>query len=760
MRPMDLTPTPRLLQVLDYVAIDLWQCVAEIIDNSLDNFASSSVSDGKVIVEYDDGVLRFQDNGSGMDFDSLERAIRAGFSSKDRSNELGLFGIGFNIACARLGHKTTVYTRTAHQANWLGVTVDIPELVKNQSYKSVPFEDETERLFAQGTIVEVTLKKENRGYFERSSFIRDLVRRLGESYSYILRTEVPGLSGPAAGNRRDVTIMVADHLVEPRLPCIWDEKRTVTYKGETVHAVKYFEQSLVNADQCQDCGYWQQQASSSSCENCGSPRLLEVSRKVWGWIGVQRFMHTNQFGIDFLRNGRVIQKSDKDIFNTRDDDSGEVLQDYPVEWPSHQGRIVGEVHCDHVQVDFTKSSFQKTDANWRAVVECVRGESSLQPKRARSPNNSPLSEIFNAFRINEPGKRYLIPGDGKKAINETASNWARKYHENDPEYYSDQKWHDAAVAHDEGKTHRVPSGTSSGGSTTSPRIDPVRRPSNSFEESASKYHHGKGETQNERMDRWKTAGRERVDLGGVVHTESLKSSYHLKFWETVEPIYSGTRAGVSVVAIPISGKEVHVFVQKKHEIFEKYGRETTDLGLVEAASTLKNLDKSNESVSTIYEDLLRNFPDEEHSEESARDQIKEITSRLRIKFSDFAAKTPDIFWDQLSEGTKIKTESNAIGIESSVVWSEMLRTGEYSAYLPLEAFHELLRNDPERLMDGNLFKQHYATHHAAEARDRSVGHILRAMKDLVEIDSVSTTLTPFEVNVVANSVSFLNDGLC
>ena len=44
-----------------------------------------------------------RDNGPGMTIDRLENAVRAGWTGNDPVNNLGMFGMGFNIATARLG---------------------------------------------------------------------------------------------------------------------------------------------------------------------------------------------------------------------------------------------------------------------------------------------------------------------------------------------------------------------------------------------------------------------------------------------------------------------------------------------------------------------------------------------------------------------------------------------------------------------------------------------------------------------------------
>ena len=190
-----------------------------------------------------------------------------------------------------------------------------------------------------------------------------------------------------------------------------------------------------------------------------------------------------KFGINFLRNGRYILFQDQSIFSFSDPATGETYKDYPVEWPADQGRIVGEVHCDHVRVDFIKREFDGNDPYWKGVVEIVRGTTSLQPKRHKgaTPNVSPLATIFSAFRINEPGTRYLIPGNGTRAIHEATRNWGSKFREGENDYLTDKKWYQAAAAHDKiasGSSAESTSVTDSKDSNT-PLTTPILSPEES-----------------------------------------------------------------------------------------------------------------------------------------------------------------------------------------------------------------------------------------------------------------------------------------
>ena len=49
-------------------------------------------------------------NGRGMSLDYLEMAVKAGWTSQEKFGSLGLYGVGFNIATARLGGVTTIWT--------------------------------------------------------------------------------------------------------------------------------------------------------------------------------------------------------------------------------------------------------------------------------------------------------------------------------------------------------------------------------------------------------------------------------------------------------------------------------------------------------------------------------------------------------------------------------------------------------------------------------------------------------------------------
>lgn len=69
-----------------------------------------------------------------MDATTLENAVRAGWTSNDPIGSLGMFGMGFNIATARLGSVTTVWTTREHDREWCGVEIDFERLIGQRSF--------------------------------------------------------------------------------------------------------------------------------------------------------------------------------------------------------------------------------------------------------------------------------------------------------------------------------------------------------------------------------------------------------------------------------------------------------------------------------------------------------------------------------------------------------------------------------------------------------------------------------------------------
>jgi hypothetical protein len=773
---LDITPTPHILQLLENLSVEPWRCVAELIDNSLDDFRRSSKEGGLVNIYYKNNCLIIEDNGSGMSHEELEKALRAGYSSKSKAGNLGLFGVGFNVASARLGRKATVFTKREQDAYWSRIIVDINQLVKNNSFSIKPMSVEIERPFDSGTMIIIELSKEHDANFSRPKYLKSIAEDLGRAYSFMLRHSVPGLTGDISGAPRSVVISVGDETVKPWVPCIWSEQRSVLYKGHEVFAVQKFDRELSEASVCEECGHWQNRKLAELCQACGSGKLTITQRRVWGWVGVQRYMDRLDFGLNFIRNGRTILFRDQDIFTYDDDATGESYKDYPVEWPADMGRIVGEVHCDHVRVDFIKREFDKDDNSWLGVVEIVRGSTSLQPKRAKGgpTNGSPLATIFNAYRINEPGTRYLIPGNGSRAIHEATKNWATKFYQNEVEYLTDDKWFKAAENHEKGGVAGDPApglptpvlpddeGTPPGDNSAPSKpisISPIAGNTGSAALPPAKPTGAPAETIKDKIVRWENGGLERLELSKPVTPASVGKTYNLTVWETDSEILSEDRKPIPVYAVPSSGSNIRLYAYRRAPAFTKFGRDITDVILMEAAQQIKTLSNCVAPLSQIFSELLGHFPDEERSEAVIRGRIIEMETRLQRRISPLISDGPSSFWNVLSTSIREEAEENAVSSGQSIVWHEAIQNGKFANFLPLSGVREIVSALPEKLFDGVIFKQHYATAHAQVARERASGYIIRALDDLCRLKSLNGKLNQYELETSNSALDFINDSL-
>ena len=140
MNTVDISPTPRILRTLGEIPFQTWQCIAELVDNSIDAFLSVKATapddaDNRIMVNWSsdsvaasERTIEVIDNACGMPIDRLQNAVRAGYTSNDPIGNLGLFGVGFNIATARLGEVTTIMTTRSGDADWVGIRIDLIKL--------------------------------------------------------------------------------------------------------------------------------------------------------------------------------------------------------------------------------------------------------------------------------------------------------------------------------------------------------------------------------------------------------------------------------------------------------------------------------------------------------------------------------------------------------------------------------------------------------------------------------------------------------
>jgi Histidine kinase-, DNA gyrase B-, and HSP90-like ATPase len=501
----DLVPSPRVLPMLGEINLEQWRCVGELVDNSIDGFIHAkrrgdAVEDPVVYVtlpesDREDAIVQIADNGPGMATDNLAKAVKAGWSGNNPTDNLGLFGMGFNIATARLGLMTEVWTTRHGDAEWHGLEIDFDRLQNQGNFKTPHKTSPKPDVQSHGTKVIIRrLKPAQRQWLAKSANQSQIRRRLSQAYSAMLR---PG------GQPMEFRLYLNNKIVRPRPFCVWEETRSVDLPdlGE-VRAVIQFTYPLTDRNHCTSCMNWVAVTPPVStlltCPMCGAVGTLKRrARRVHGWMGLQRYADTTEFGLDFIRNGRKIELASKDLFVWRGENGDE--PEYPIDDPSRRGRFVGEIHIDHCRVNFAKERFDRSDPAWEEMVQLVRGEGPLRPEKARElghgTNQSPLFRLFKAFRRMSPHS--AVAGGWRRLLavpdNAMARELAQKFYDGHPDYQSDAHWwrlieekerslllginNDEATSGDDGNDDNLPVGLLSPQPAADPaRIDPPVEP--------------------------------------------------------------------------------------------------------------------------------------------------------------------------------------------------------------------------------------------------------------------------------------------
>jgi hypothetical protein len=445
----DLSPAPRVLPMLGEINLEQWRCIGELVDNSIDGFlhasrAGAGIDDPIIHVtlpegDRDDAVVQVLDNGPGMTTQNLSRAVKAGWSGNNPTDNLGLFGMGFNIATARLGLTTEVWTTRAGDLEWHGLEIDFDRLQRQGNFRTPHLTSPKADVQAHGTkIVIRRLKPAQRQWLAKSSNQGQLRNRLSQAYAAMLRPN---------GHPLEFKLYLNNKIVQPRRFCLWNENRSVEQPDGEVFAVMPLNYPLGDRLHCSTCMNWIAVVDPvpAICPVCdGRGTLQRRTRRVHGWIGLQRYADTAEFGLDFVRNGRKIELASKDLFVWRGENGDE--PEYPIDDPSRRGRLVGEIHIDHCRVNFAKERFDRSDPSWEEMVRLVRGEGPLRPEKARElgygPNSSPLFRLYKAFRRMRPHSN--VAGGYTRLLavpdNTIAKELGQKFHAGHPDYQDDTHW--------------------------------------------------------------------------------------------------------------------------------------------------------------------------------------------------------------------------------------------------------------------------------------------------------------------------------
>jgi hypothetical protein len=786
---LDLTPEPRILEVLGKIPYQPWQCLAELVDNSFDELLSNQDRDlAKAAAVYiivpkatssgADAQVAVLDSGRGMNREGLERALRAGYTGKTGLGTLGLFGMGFNIATARLGNRTQVRTTQAGADHWLVAEIDLREMQRNASF-DVPVRREAKPDPSEhGTqIIVRDLNEEMLHTLQRPATMTAVRRRLGRTYSYLLRdaSPIPGVPDETLAGC-GITLYLNGKRIEPWVPCVWSRSREVSYRGTEISAIEVIDHPLTDAYACVRCGYWQHRLNEGRCLLCDGEGLELRHRQVRGWLGVQRYLHESQFGIDFIRNGRTILMDDKELFTWQDPDTGETSLEYPIEIP-RDGRLVGEIHLDHVPVDYQKTDFKRETPEWREAVLHLRGDGPMREKKAKErgypENRSPLGTLFKAFQKNDPGLRYLIPGDGHHATHETARKWGDLFHKGLPEYQTDERWYEAAARHDEMKVaagrpshgNTDPAGSLGGRTGLGPLPlgplpagpQPHLEPGGSIPGPAIPV--AAGETEDERFDRYRKGSRELYDLAGEVAVSGIgKRQVHV--YETATDLANSAGAPVPATSRAGTGMNLEVYVNGEHPVFREYGRDPRDYAIVEIAQVLRAIAHSNTPLLALVADVTSQLPDQRTTPSTLRDRAETVLARIRDLMAPIVASRAAELWSVLPGERKIAAEREAARSSPTLDWREATRDGRFAAYLDCGAIALLVGHDPGVFLDAAVFTANWVGWTDQEARDRQVSQVVRLLDTVGEFLADPWTKNRLGLSMTRLSIDLLDQLVC
>lgn len=771
---IDITPTPRILRTLGDIPFDVWQCLAELSDNSLDSFRERArlgqpVVNARVDIHWSnestpafDREIIVEDNGSGMSIEQLQNAARAGFSSNDPIHNLGLFGMGFNISTARLGDETIFISATKESSEWVGIKIDFGELVKNQSFTAPVVTIPKEYPDESGTRVIVRQLK-NGVYNDIRRKAASIRKRLEVIYAPII-------------DRENVEIYLQGKKLRPHPHCVWGETRYVVRRDAKIHAVQQIDRDLGETwfDVLKNRYLSEDEAAEFDIkESKREPipeGLVKRSRRLRGWVGIQRYSDTADFGIDFVRNGRKILVAEKGLFGFENPDTGSFIPEYPIELGSTMGgRIVGEIHVDYLIPTYQKNGFDTTDIAWRLTIEAVRGAGPILPKKRKlleydGDNVSPLGLLVNAYRRVDPGTKNLsLPAA-------VAREFRRKFEGGDPDYTQDDKWYKATQEAD--KERGAPKPPADPGETPSDDPDeygpsPIgdtegKTPSPSDPPSPTPH---SGTTT--RDDLIKHSERVEQQCGSYSYNE--KPALSVTARKTI-----GKQIKVSGARVPFvvfqDGIEIDFFYDETHHLLAEYPITPRQL-LLQALSEKFALRDPGVSAPEVFVGLVENhLADERINSEALKERAQAILNNIQDRLPSLLASRIHHAIDIVKE---VASEEEALAENLLDENPELLqeyqkgsgKAHEALAYIPSETLIRLIDKMPEEFLDAKVFTLPYQQIEVGseEAKRRlrraSVDKIVNYLRDIRSLLKGGGNTTKYELIRYSNTLSILEDRL-
>lgn len=787
MNTLDITPTPRILRTLGEIPFQTWQCMAELIDNSIDAFLSNRLSkydnsECRIIVSWtSDSVaaaertIEISDNACGMSIAQLQNAVRAGYSSNNPVNNLGLFGMGFNIATARLGEITTILSTRSGDAEWLGVEIDFQKLIDAKRF-TAPIISRP-KLNPEESGTRITISKLRTGILaELPNKENEIRQRLENVYAPLL-------------NNQDITIMIKGKQLRPRNHCVWSESRYVRYNDQNVPARITIDRNLGDAlfDLNRNCyltpdeaeEYYIAQQESGTWPN----NIIERSKRLTGWIGIQRYADPNDFGIDFIRNGRKILISDKSLFQYENPITGQKELQYPLELgTSIGGRIVGELNVDYLLPTYQKNDFDRTDRSWEQTVEALCGVGPFLPKSRkamgfREPNTSPLGLLVNAYRRVDKGTKCLF------APNDISKRYAAEFKKGRRDYIDDILWWKAAQEEDQKQNTGGSRSTTAvnTGDVPSDDINSYLGGSGSASQTGSSSSNGTStvsgtyaptgtspslEVETSELDELIQRATPISQLTGKNYRFGNAGSLNVRAYELNygEIKYKGERKPCFFKS---DGVDCDFVYDPTHPVLAQYPITPKMLLLLYLAEKLKARDSLSDLVA-VYSNLVETTMldakiDRQTLQEHASSAFDLLREKLSVELRDCAQEVVNC----IHESTGEVEDTIASIIQNNPTLLEPFQNGTPEGfdaidYVPPKTLYRLVEHFPEKVFDGKVLSTPYMSINLRDinatqrAREDSKERTLAFIKDALQIISgYSQKIQKDELTRASLSVDFL-----
>ena len=784
MNTLDITPTPRILRTLGEIPFQTWQCVAELIDNSIDAFLSDKTAipeedERKIVVTWasdsvatDDRAIEVTDNACGMSIEQLQNAVRAGYSSNDPVGNLGLFGMGFNISTARLGEVTTIMTTRRGDSDWVGIKIDFQKLIDTRRFDAPIIHMAKSNPAEHGT--KITISRLRHGILtELPNKENEIRQRLEAIYASLL-------------NNQEIAIYVKGRQLRPRNHCVWSESRYVRYSDQNVSARMMIDRNLGDAlfDLSRNCYLTADEAEQyyvDQQEGRDLPaHIIERGKRLTGWLGIQRYADPNDFGIDFIRNGRKILISDKSLFQYENPITGQ----NPLELgTSVGGRIVGELHVDYLLPTYQKNDFDRSDNSWAQTVEAICGVGPFLPKSRKAlgfseQNPSPLCVLVNAFRRVDKGTKCLF------APNDVAKRYAAEFRKGIRDYLDDILWWKAAQEEDQKQ--------STGGARATTSVNTGETPSDDI----SAYISGTVISPPQVIVRGNPTDDSQPSSLPVTTPQPVPSPETSKLDELIQRAISvsqlsgrnykfGNTGSLNVRVYELSRGSIFYRGEKKpcffqsdgidcdfvydpsHPLLAQYPITAKMLLLQYLSEKLKARDSLPDLVSVYAELVETTMQEAKIDRQSLQDRASSAFDLLREKLAvalrDRAADVVNCVHE--SAGEVEETVTNLIQSNTALLTAFQSGIEEgYDAidYVPPKTLYRLIERFPEDVFDGKVLQTPYITINLQDekatlrARDESKDRALSFIKDALRVISgYSQRVQKNELARASLSVDFL-----